>query len=73
MKYTSGEVAKIICACEERLIQSKVREGPFTPEEIQQGALREFLIEEDYNAPLLVSFSIMNGSESLVCTFNNLA
>ena len=72
VKYTPGKVAEIICTCEERLIRSKIREGPFTPEEIQHGALREFLIEEDYNAPLLVSLLIMSGSESLVFTFNNL-
>ena len=39
VKYTQGEVAEFICAYEERLIQSKIREGMFTPEEIQQGIL----------------------------------
>ena len=54
--FTPDEVAQIISACEERLLQDKVITAPFTATEIQGGILKQYLIDDDYTAPLKVWF-----------------
>ena len=52
--FTPIKVAHVIPACENRLLTSKVIEHPFTIEEIRGGALAQYLIMDDYYAPLKV-------------------
>ena len=43
-----------MASCEARLLKQKVISGPFTAKEIAEGALRDHLTQEDYEAPLKV-------------------
>ena len=43
-----------MASCEARLLRQKVISGPFTAKEIAEGALRDHLTQEDYDAPLKV-------------------
>ena len=44
----------MMASCEARLLKQKVISGPFTAKEIAEGALRDHLTQEDYEAPLKV-------------------
>ena len=44
----------MMASCEARLLRQKVISGPFTAKEIAEGALRDHLTQEDYDAPLKV-------------------
>ena len=44
----------MMASCEARLLKQKVISGPFTAKEIAEGALRDHLTQEDYDAPLKV-------------------
>ena len=45
----------MIASCEGRLLKQKIISSPFTAKEIAEGALRDHLTQEDYDAPLKVS------------------
>ena len=61
-------MAQIISACEERLIKDKVITAPFTATEIQGGVLKQYLIDDDYTAPLKVWF-VFN-MYHIICVIN---
>ena len=50
------EVGEVMASCEARLLKQKIISGPFTAKEIAEGALQGHLTQEDYDAPLKVSF-----------------
>ena len=52
--YTLMEAGEVMASCEARLLKAKTISQPFTAKEIAEGALREHLTQEDYDAPLKV-------------------
>ena len=56
--FTPDEAAQVISACEEHLLQSKVITAPFSAAEIQGEVLKQYLIDEDYTAPLKVEIAL---------------
>ena len=60
--YTPMEVGEVMASCEARLLKAKTISQPFTAKEIAEGALREHLTQEDYDAPLKVKILTFNFS-----------
>ena len=52
--YTPMEAGEVMASCEARLLKAKTISRPFTAKEIAEGALREHVTQEDYDAPLKV-------------------
>ena len=48
------EAGEVMASCEARILK-QIISGPFTAKEIAEGALRDHLTQEDYDAPLKVS------------------
>ena len=52
------EVGEVMASCEAQLLKNKIIEKPFTAAQIANGALRDHLTQEEYNAPLKVTFVV---------------
>ena len=52
--YTPMEAGEVMASCEARLLKATMISQPFMAKEIAEGALREHLTQEDYDAPLKV-------------------
>ena len=50
------EVGEVMASCEARLLKNKTIEKPFTAAQIANGALWHSLTQEDYDAPLKLTF-----------------
>ena len=48
------EVGEVMASCEARLLKAQTISRPFMAKEIAEGALRDHLTQEDYDAPLKV-------------------
>ena len=62
------EAGEVMASCEARLLKAKTISQPFTAKEIAEGALRDHLTQEDYNAPLKVktlTFRLFQNSPAL--------
>ena len=62
--YTPMEAGEVMASCEARLPKAKTISRPFMAKEIAEGALREHLTQEDYDAPLKVKILTFNFSKT---------
>ena len=62
------EVGEVMASCEARLLKAKTISWPFTAKEIAEGALRDHLTQEDYDAPLKVKILTFQTFPELPCS-----
>ena len=58
----------MMASCEARLLKAKMISWPFMAKEIAEGALREHLTQEDYDAPLKVKIFLTFNFPKVLCS-----